>query len=304
MAWGEISVRRRVAWLVLLVAATAGCFALPLRDLAAYAARTDLYSHALIVPALSAYLVYLRRRRLTWAYAPSPWMATLALVAAAVATALWLGADRWQIPLSRNDRLALTTYAFLVWILAEQLLLLGSRTFDSLAFPMLFLFFMVPMPEAVSGAFNAFLQHASAHALHGVLALSRTPMLREGITFHLPGLTLVVAPECSGIRSTYVLIITSLLAGSVFLRGVRARTILCAVSVPIGILRNAVRIATIALLTINADPDIIRGPLHKQGGPPFFVLSLIPLFGVLLLVRRGERQREAANEQRQGGTHA
>ena len=111
------------------------------------------------------------------------------------------------------------------------------------------------------------------------------------MTFVLPGLELNVAPECSGIRSTLVLLITGIIAGGMFLRGRWSRLVLAAVFYPIGVLRNGLRIVTIALLSIHVDPTIMDGPVHTRGGPPFFALSLVPLFGVLFILRRVELLR-------------
>ena len=42
--------------------------------------------------------------------------------------------------------------------------------------------------------------------------------MRHGTVFELPGIVLQVAQECSGIRSSWVLLITSLLASHLFLK--------------------------------------------------------------------------------------
>src|SRR6185436_17369290 len=53
------------------------CFSLPLYDWTRFALQTDLYSYLLLVPFISAYLVWLRRNNLP---APSPPDRTLGLV--------------------------------------------------------------------------------------------------------------------------------------------------------------------------------------------------------------------------------
>jgi len=58
--------------------------------------------------------------------------------------------------------------------------------------------------------------------------------------------------------------------------------------IPLGILRNGFRIMVIGWLCVRFGPGMINTPIHHQGGPLFFALSLIP-FGVLLwLLRRRE----------------
>jgi len=106
-------------------------------------------------------------------------------------------------------------------------------------------------------------------------------VFRDGQTFCLPGLTVQVAEECSGIHSSLVLFITSLVAGRIFLKTLWPRVVLTLIVVPLSLIRNGVRIVTISLLTIHVDPRIIDSPLHHRGGPVFFVLSLMGLLVVL-----------------------
>ena len=63
---------------------------------------------------------------------------------------------------------------------------------------------------------------------------------------------------------------------------------LVAAVIPLGILRNGLRILFIGLLCVHVGPEMIHSVFHRRGGPPFFVLSLIPLFVLLWWLRRGE----------------
>jgi exosortase/archaeosortase family protein len=114
--------------------------------------------------------------------------------------------------------------------------------------------------------------------------------VRHGTVFELPGIVLRVAQECSGIRSSWVLFITGLLASHLFLRTRWRRVALVAFLIPLGILRNGFRIFVIGMLCVHIGPWMIDSPLHHQGGPIFFALSLVPLFLLLLWLRRQERR--------------
>jgi len=115
---------------------------------------------------------------------------------------------------------------------------------------------------------------------------------REGTRFTLPGVTIGVAPECSGIRSTLVLFMTGLLAAYFFLRRSDSKLILTALLVPLGILRNAFRIFTLAQLAVHVDPDILNSSLHHRGGPIFFTVSLAPFFLLIWALRKREVRLE------------
>jgi exosortase len=158
-------------------------------------------------------------------------------------------------------------------------------------FPALFLYFLVPIPSAVMHGFNTILQHFTGWALTGLLWLTPTPVMQDGLSFHFPGFSLHIAEECSGVRSTLVLLITSIVAGMLFLRAPWRRGLLIACFLPIAALRNAARILTLALGALHIDQAILDGPLHQRGGTPFFALSLIPLFAIVVMLRSGERKR-------------
>src|SRR5207244_4861510 len=97
-----------------------------------------------------------------------------------------------------------------------------------------------------------------------------------------------IAPECSGIRSSWMLFITSLLAAHLFLKKPWRRSVLVAAVIPLGILRNGFRILVIGLLCVHVGPEMIHSALHRRGGPLFFALSLVPLFLLLWWLRRSE----------------
>jgi exosortase/archaeosortase family protein len=114
------------------------------------------------------------------------------------------------------------------------------------------------------------------------------PFLRAGAVFQLPNITIEVAQECSGIRSSWVLLMTSILAANLFLKTSWRRFALVAFVIPLAILRNGFRILVIGLLCVNVGPQMIHSVIHRRGGPVFFVLSLIPLFLLLWWLRKGE----------------
>jgi len=120
--------------------------------------------------------------------------------------------------------------------------------------------------------------------------IAGTPLVRHGAVFELPGIVLRVAQECSGIRSSWVLFITSVLASHLFLRKWGSRLALVAFVIPLGILRNGFRVFVIGLLCVYIGPHMIDSVIHHRGGPLFFALSLVPLFLLAWWLRRRERR--------------
>jgi exosortase C (VPDSG-CTERM-specific) len=189
---------------------------------------------------------------------------------------------------SDNDRLALWALSFLCCLAAGGFFFLGRAWMRAAAFPLAYLIFMVPMPDAMADALETASKSASAEVANLLFHLSGTPFLRAGAIFQLPNITIEVAQECSGIRSSWVLFMTSILAANLFLKTRWRRFALVAFVIPLGILRNGFRILVIGLLCVNMGPQMIHSLIHRRGGPVFFMLSLIPFFLVLWWLRKGD----------------
>jgi exosortase C (VPDSG-CTERM-specific) len=274
----------RVAYLALLIL----LFARPLTNLAVYAFSKDLHSHILLVPFITGYLLHIQRASL-----PAPGQRSISGTALFTGTGLaaLAGTIAWRGSLSVNDHLALMALAFVSFVAAGGFLFLGPRWMAAAAFPVAFLVFIVPMPDAAARWLENASALASAEAAAMYFGLAGTPLVRSGTIFELPGIVLQVAQECSGIRSSWVLFITSVLASHLFLKSPWRRLVLVAFVIPLGILRNGFRVFVIGMLCVHVGPHMIDSVIHHRGGPLFFALSLVPLFLLLWWLRRGERRR-------------
>jgi exosortase len=194
---------------------------------------------------------------------------------------------------SANDDLALMAFAYVSFLAAGGFLFFGARWMAARAFPMAFLLFMVPLPDPAVAWLEWASAAASAEVSAWLFTATGTPLHRSGTVLALPGITLEVARECSGIRSSWALFITAVLASHVVLRSPWRRIALVAFVIPLGVLRNGFRILVIGLLCVNMGPHMIDSVIHRRGGPIFFALSLVPLFLLALWLRRQERRREA-----------
>jgi exosortase len=156
------------------------------------------------------------------------------------------------------------------------------------AFPLLFLAFMIPLPQALLNGATQVLKAGSAEAVAGLFTLSGTTYFRDGFMFSLPGFDIVIADECSGIRSSIALALTSLLAGDMFLKNGWTKVLLVLAALPIAVIKNGVRIVGLSLLALHVDPEYLTGQLHHEGGFVFFLLALAMLGPVLHVLRRFE----------------
>jgi len=263
-------------------------FGRSLLGLANYAAHSSLHSYILLIPFVSVYLLYLRRDQL-----PKKRVADIPLGILALAGGLgvflfthWL-AFAGRLP-ADNYYFVLLTISFLCCLGAGGFFFFGRDWMRAAAFPLAYLIFMIPMPDAMADALESASKYASAEVANVLFQLSGTPFLRAGLIFQLPNITIEVAQECSGIRSSWVLLMTSILAANLFLKTRWRRFALVAFVIPLAILRNGFRILVIALLCVNVGPQMIHSLIHRRGGPLFFTLSLIPFFLVLWWLRKGD----------------
>ncbi len=282
----RLLLRRQLNWLAVETVMLAVCFSRPLIVLLRLAYHSQLFSYIPLIPVITAYLIWTDRKKMTAEVSPSRAGAAVAfLVGGAIVAAWWLGTRAgWKC--ASQDYLALMTLSFLCFFWGACLALPGWKIMRDAAFPAVFLIFAVPLPTVWVDYIDTFFQYTSAFAAKTFYSLAGTPALLRGLQIDLPGFSLVVAPECSGIHSTLVLFITSLLAGYLFLRRTSLRVILALSVVPLAILRNGFRIFVVGELCVHISPTMIDSPIHRKGGPIFFALSLIPFFLLLVFLRK------------------
>jgi len=279
------SERHRNTLSLVLLIATVLYFWQSLAALYTLTQQQDHYSHILLIPWLSLYAFYLDRKSILSSREWSPWLGSFVIGIGA----LW--AWRADSALYGGDLLTVQMLAFVMMCWGIFLLCYGTRAWRTYSFGLLFLLCMVPLPAGLLNAVIVFLQRSSAEVTDLVFTFLGVPFIREGFIFGLPNLTIHIAEECSGIRSTLSLVITSLVAGHFFLRSVWGKWALVAIVIPLAIVKNAFRIVGLSLLANYVDPSFITDSiLHRFGGIPLFALSLVILLSLAWLIRRMERR--------------
>jgi exosortase len=278
--------RRNASGFALYTAVCVAVFWIPLRDLVRLSLSTDTYSHIVVIPFLSLFLIYLNRKQV---FEGSRRGDTRIFAGLLLLGAVLYGVGRgFRASFSENALLEFAILDLLCFIWAGFILFYGRRTFHLALFPLLFLVLTVPLPQMFLDRLILWLQWGSAEVTSWMFYLTGTPVLRDGLRFTVPGVTIEIAKECSGIRSTLALLITCLVAGYLVLRTAWARFALLVVALPVLILKNGIRIAVLTLLAIHVDPGFLFGRLHHEGGFLFFGLGLLILLPVLTWLHRNE----------------
>jgi exosortase C (VPDSG-CTERM-specific) len=282
----RIDFRRQLQRLAIVTGLLLVCFGRPCLQLASFSLHSELFSYILLIPFISAYLIWTDKHRLVLDLLPCRLGAALfGLAGAAFLAGFWI-ADRAGYLPAMQDRLSLMVLSFLCFFWGACLELLGSKVMRQVAFPAAFLVFATPMPTALMDHINSFFQYTSAVTAETFVRAYGTPVVREGMELRLPDFALNVAPECSGIHSTMVLFITGCIASYMFLNRTWQRAVLILMVIPLAILRNGFRIFLIGELCVHISHDMINSPIHRRGGPVFFALSLIPFLLFLVFLRR------------------
>ena len=235
-------------------------------------------SHGVLVPAIAAFLIWRRRKEISWAEAkPSLW----GLVLLVGSLLIYLVSLRAHIAFSA--RLAMvSSLAGLVWWN------LGGRNFRHLLFPLAFLAFMVPVPVAISGKIAFPLQLFATSASAPMIRAIGIPVLQEGTMLYFATTSLEVTEACSGIRSMLAYLTLGVLfthlAGNTI--GRVGKGILLVSTLPLALFVNILRISGTGVLATVVGGQVAQGFLHEFSGMVVFALGFVLFWGESLVLKR------------------
>jgi exosortase len=184
--------------------------------------------------------------------------------------------------------------AFVIALVGAILYIGGTRWVKVLAFPLFLLPFMVPIPAIIYAVLTLKLQMLASQLGEFLISAMGIPVLRTGNTLQLPSQTLDIAEACSGIRSLMSLGFISLVYAYWADKRVWMRWALLAITVPIAIGANGIRVAVTGLLS-EIDTKLAQGAYHEAEGYIVFIVAMIALILAhrvfSLIARRMEKAR-------------
>jgi len=232
-------------------------------------------SHGFFVLPIAALIAWQRRDRiLALDYHPAWWGLGVMAWAALQGYVGTLGAE-----------LFLQRTSFLIALLGLLLALGGTRLIRELAFPLLLLPFMIPLPAVLYNQITFPLQLFASQVAEFSLGLMGIPVLRDGNILELASQKLSVVEACSGIRSLLSLSFLSVVYAYFFDQRVWMRWVLLAATIPIAILANSGRVTITGVLS-EINPALARGFFHSLEGWIIFVIALVMLGGLHMLINR------------------
>jgi exosortase A len=226
----------------------------------------ETYTHGFLILPISLWLVWHKRRHLA-AFTPQPTAAFLIFVFASLA--LWALARLTGV-------LVVEQFAFVAVLIGALAGVLGWQVTRFLAFPLLFLFFAVPMGEDLIPPMMEF----TASFTVGALRLTGIPVYRDGLWFSLPTGNWSVVEACSGVRYLIASVTLGFMYAYITYHTLWKRIVFITLSAVVPILANGLRAYMIVMIGHLSDMEYATGVDHLIYGWVFFGVVMFILFWV------------------------
>lgn len=232
------------------------------------------YSHGPLVPLTAAALVALRWGRLRELPVRGDARGLVLLGVGCAAHVLGV----------RADLFALECWSLLPVLLGLVLTFLGLPAARMLAFPILYLAFMMTFPPIVMNQLSYGLKELAVRAATQGAELLGVTLQRDGMTLYLATGELRVENPCSGLRSLLALLATGTLFAYFQPGGGWRRFVMLVASVPFAILGNAVRLLLLIVAAHYRDVPWATGAFHDITGYVLYAVSLGAMLGLRALL--------------------
>lgn len=224
------------------------------------------YEHAFLVPPIMAWAVWKNRLRIAAASRQPPgrghWVGLATILVGVGLFVLGVRAIQWRLAIFGLTAIILGT-VFYVW---------GWAMIRAIWFPVLLIFFTIPMP-GIMQATNSLQLMATKAAYHASRIV--------GVDLSIAGNDMAsatgkwgfeVSEGCSGLRSLIALVLVATVYAYATQKSLAKGLILVAASVPLAIIANSIRITTIVIIAEYINAKFAGGVYHDWAGFVYFIL--------------------------------
>ena len=235
------------------------------------------YTHGPLIPIVAGWMVLTHKERLSRMPIKPNWLGFVILVFCSlgflVSTLCHMNPPKY--------------FLFVFYILGFLLLLFGTKITRALLIPWLFLFFMVPLPDAVIDLFTYQLRiFVTASAVHLVEPFG-WPIVKSGNYIYYPnGQTLVVDDVCAGLRSLISLLALGAIFAYLSKLNPKGKFILFILSAPVAVITNIIRIFCLVIIAQFWGTQVASGTVHDISGYAIFVVAFGMLYGLNLMLEK------------------
>jgi exosortase D (VPLPA-CTERM-specific) len=241
------------------------------------------YSHGILIPFITAYLIWQRTEELQQRPFSGSWLGVccvifgLALLGVGELSAIYM----------------LGQYALLIVLAGWFLSWLGWSAFRVVAVPLLILAFMIPLPQFLYQGLSAKLQLLSSELGVWVIRLFGISVFLEGNVIDLGTFKLQVVEACNGLRYLFPLMTLGFVMAYLYQASLWKRAVVFLSTIPITVLMNSFRIGVIGVTVEHWGPVMAEGFLHDFEGWVIFMACFSVLFIEMWLLMRltGDRRQ-------------
>ena len=226
--------------------------------------RSETFAHGFLILPISLYLIWKRKdsvKRVPLRYERSSIFAFLAL------STIWLLANIANIVVVQQ-------ISVVTMLIMTVIFLFGRHVAKALIFPLLYLYFMVPMGEFLIPP----LQYVTAYIAVRALQFTGIPVFWEGLLFSIPSGSFEVAEACSGLRYLIASIALGTLYAYLMYSSFLKRILFIIASILVPIIANGLRAYGIVMIADLSDYQLAVGIDHLIYGWLFFGIVISILF--------------------------
>ena len=221
-------------------------------------------SHGVFVPFLSAFFLWTKRQALRELKPQYDLLGIPIIIVGAVFGIFSLGAFQVQV---------LGFFALAVGLI---ILIMGRTVFKHVAFPVLFLITMLPIPEGFYLQLANLVRDITFAGSSWVISVLGITYYKEGLLIHLPNGVLSIATGCSGIRYLVSYFVFGIAYAFLYRETSKSRLLIVLSTIPLSLAASVCRLTAIFTLTY------IFGPRMAEYWPHVFI-SWGVFFGVLVI---------------------
>ncbi len=257
-----------IQWLA-LAAALLFCLAAAIVRLAVFWEHSYVYSYGFLIPLISAYLVW-RKRKTILRIMPSP--------SYAIGGPLFLAGLILLVIGNKGSIFTVQSLSIVFVIAGVVLLLFGGRFFWALLFPIGYLMFMIPVWGVITDRLRMPFRFMTAFMASNLIRMTGAPVYWNSVFIWLPNITLQVAPQCSGIDNLIAVLALALPLAYLTLKSWPRRILLVAGGIAIAAFSNGVRVALIGFLSYEGITATLHGPGHVLAAMFVSFVGFLALF--------------------------
>lgn len=241
------------------------------------------YSHGYLIPLVTAYFIWQRRVQLQSLSWQPAWQGLICIAIGALLYVMGIASVLY----------VLIQYSLILALIGLLWTVLGNTAIRMIIFPLLMLFFAIPLPEYLDVLLSSQLQLLSSSLGVSLIQWCKIPVFQDGNLIDLGVYKLQVVEACSGLRYLFPLLSIGFMCVYMFKAAIWKRVIVFLSCIPITILMNSFRIGMIGVLVNGWGIAMAEGFLHDFEGWVVYMICLGLLVLEMMLINALTTPRRA-----------